>query len=457
MDKLALLGGLPTRTAPFASSVMMDGRERELIAEVLDHGEFSRFMGSPTEDIEQLLAMPSAEAYDYKTQYFTFLGGRMVRHFERDFAHKMGTPYAISVNSATTGLTTALAAAGCGPGNEVITTCLSFNATALSILGFNSVPVFVDVSERNFCLDPTLVEAAVTEHTKAILVVHLLGFPADMDPILDIARRHGLKVIEDCAQAPGTLYKGRPVGTIGDAGVFSFQETKNMMTGEGGMIITADPALARRCRLIRNHGESVPDNSWDDTELVNLVGQNFRMTELTAALGIAQLEKLDGNNAQRQANVRRIQEGLPDLPGLTMVPFPEGAVPHILPFLYDAVATGVDRDDVLRALRAEGIPVGSGYVRLMPENPIFQKKVAYGQGGCPWSCHLYGLRPDYGVKNFPVAKRLIDERFIWFYHIHAPNGPADIDQVIAAFCRVFGNLEQIRAGGFDKKKIGYKW
>lgn len=457
MDKLALLGGQPARSTPFAPSVNIDRRERELVNEVLDNGEFSRFMGSPTEDIDQLLTMPSSEACDYKSQYFSFLGGRMVRRFERDFANKMGAPYAISVTSATTGLITALAAAGCGPGDEVITTCLSFNATALAILGFNSVPRFVDVSERNFCLDPALVEAAVNKRTKAILVVHLLGFPADMDTILAIARRLNLKVIEDCAQSPRTLYQGRPVGTIGDAGVFSFQETKNMMTGEGGMVVTSNPTMARRCRLIRNHGESVPDSTWSATDLDNLVGQNYRMTELTAALGIAQLEKLDDNNAQRTENTRRLQAGVDGLPGLNIIPFPDGAVPHVLPFLYDADVTGVSRDDILRALRAEGIPVGSGYVRLMPENPLFVKKVAYGQGGCPWTCHLYGLTPDYGVENFPVAKRLIGERFLWFYHIHAPNGPADMDQAIAAFRKVFTNLDQIREGGFEKKKLGYKW
>lgn len=457
MEKLALLGGQPVRTAPFASSVVIDNRERELIGRVLDSGEFSRFMGSPTEDIDQLLIMPSAQAYEYKTQYFTFLGGRMVRWFESDFARKMDIPYSISVNSATSGLVTALAACGCGPGSEVITTCLSFNATALAILGFNAVPIFVDVSTHNFCLDPALVEAAVTDRTKAILVVHLLGFPADMDAILDIARRRGLKVIEDCAQAPGTLYQGRPVGTIGDIGIFSFQETKNMMTGEGGMVVTADPALARRCRLIRNHGESVPDSSWSNAELENLVGQNYRMTELTAALGVAQLEKLEANNARRIVNALRLQAGVADLPGLSVVPFPDGAVPHVLPFLYDASVTGVERDDILRALRAEGIPVGSGYVRLMPENPIFEKKVAYGQGGCPWSCHLYQGQVDYSVKNFPVAKRLISEQFIWFYHVHQPNGPTDMDQVVVAFRKVFDNLDQIKAGEFQKNKLGYKW
>lgn len=457
MDKLALLGGSPVRTEPFAASVVVDGRESELVNGVLERQEFSRFMGSPTADIEELLVMPSAEAGDYSGQYFSFLGGRMVRRFESDFAARMGCGFAVSVNAATSGLTTALAAAGCGPGDEVITTCLSFNATGMAILGFNSVPVFVDVSAENFCLDPEKVRAAVTERTKAILVVHLLGFPADMDAVLDIAREHGLKVIEDCAQAPGTTYKGRPVGTIGDLGVFSFQETKNVMTGEGGMITTNDPELASVCRLIRNHGEGIPDESWDDERLANIVGLNFRMTELTAALGVAQTEKLDSNNARRRENTLAFQTALEGLDGLSVVPFPEGAVPHVVPLLYDAGATGVPRDDILRALRAEGIPVGSGYLRLMPENPVFTRKIAYGKHGCPWNCGLYGGDVSYDLSQYPVASGLIGEKFIWFYHVHAPNTPADMADAARAFAKVFGNLDALREGGFEKTKLGYKW
>lgn len=457
MTELALFGGPALRQEPFKSSVVVDREEADLINEVLENKEFSRFMGSPSEDIDEMLVMPSAEAVDYKSRYFTFLGGRMVRRFERDFARHFGADYAVSVNSATSGLSTVLAAADVGPGDEVITTCMSFNATALSILTFNSIPVFVDVSPDNFCLDPEKVLAAVTGKTRAILVVHLLGFPADMDAILDIAAKHKLTVIEDCAQAPGTKYKGRHVGTIGDLGVFSFQETKNMMTGEGGMIITRSAALARKCRLIRNHGESIPDETWPDEDLVNVVGMNFRMTELTAALGVAQLGKLDSNNRARLENTARLTSGIQGIEGLSPAPFPEDAVPHIVPLVYDEKVCGVPRDDILRALRAEGIPVGSGYLRLMPDNPVFQRKIAFGRKGCPWSCHLYGGNADYGIERFPVAQDLIKNKFIWFYHIHAPNTPADMDDAVAAFRKVFGNLDVLKKDDFEKGKLGYKW
>ena len=298
--------------------MVVDDRERQCLLEVIDRKEFSRFMGSPTPDIERLLVLPSQEAEDQGNQYFSFLGGRMVRKFEAEFARKLGVPFAVSVNSATSGLSAALGAAGIGPGDEVITTCMSFNATALSILLFNSIPVFVDVDSTSFCLDPQAVEEAITPKTKAILVVHLLGNAAAMDDIMAIARKHNLVVIEDCAQAPGTKYKGDYVGTIGNLGVFSFQETKNITTGEGGMVTTKDPVLAKRVRLIRNHGESIPDNSWDDSALANLVGMNFRMTELTAALGVAQIGKLDENNRTRTANAQMLADRLRDLPGLSV-------------------------------------------------------------------------------------------------------------------------------------------
>lgn len=457
MEELALLGGQPVLTGPLRTSVVVDESERKIINEVLDNEEFSRFMGSPTEDIEEMLVMPSSEAADYKSQYFTFLGGRMVRRFEKAFAEKFSIDYAVTVTSATSGISTALGAAGIGPGDEVITTCMSFNATAMAVLLFNSIPVFVDVSPNNFCLDPEKVEAAITEKTKAILVVHLLGFSADMDRIMEIAKKHNLVVIEDCAQAPGTKYKDRLVGTIGDMGVFSFQETKNMMTGEGGMIITNNSALARKCRLIRNHGESIPDDAWSDEDLVNMVGMNFRMTELTAALGAAQVEKLDENNRVRTENALYLNENLAGLPGLKTVDIPRGVVPHILPFLYDEEETGVSRDIILKALREEGVPVGSGYTRLMNENPIFTRKIAYGKDRCPWSCHLYGRETEEKLEDFTVGTELIRKRFIWFYHIFRPNGLEEMEKVAQAFKKVFGAMERLREFKDDAKPLGYKW
>jgi len=456
MSELALLGGTPVRSTPFLSSVVVDDDEWRLIQEVLRRKEFSRFMGSPTPDIDELLVMPSAAAADLSGQYFSFLGGRMVRRFEADFAEKFGSTYAISVNAATSGLAAALGAAGIGPGDEVITTCMSFNATAMSILLFNAVPVFADVEEKTYCLDPEAVERAVTERTKALLVVHLLGNAADMDAIMDIARRRKLKVIEDAAQAPGTQWRGRYVGTLGDLGVFSFQETKNMMTGEGGMIVTDDPALARKVRLIRNHGESIPDDAWEDEDLVNLVGLNFRMTELTAALGVAQLAKLAENNDVRTRNALLLRDRLGDLPGLTCPVIPEGTVPHVFAMRYDEQVTGVPRQNLLAALRAEGIPVGSGYLRLMYENPLFLRKIAYGKNGCPWSCPLYGRERRYERGDCPVGEDLLKRRFIWFYHIHRPNDHQDMEDVSAAFHKVFDRLPDLQ-GLAGEYKIPYKW
>lgn len=456
MSKLALLGGEAVRKTSFHSSVVIDEEETQLINQVISNKEFSRFMGSPSPNIDKELVMTSVEARTLDSQYFTFLGGKMVRHFEADFAEKFNIPYAITVNSATSGLSTALGAADIGPGDEVITTCMSFNATALSIFLFNSIPVFVDVDPKNYCLDPKKIEEAITEKTKAILVVHLLGYPADMDSILKIAKKHNLIIIEDCAQAPGTKYKGQYVGTLGDFGVFSFQETKNMQTGEGGMVITKNPEFAKKSRLIRNHGESIPDDSWKEDSLVNLVGMNFRMTELTAAMGIAQLKKLDMNNLVRKENTHYLINELKNINGLKCPTFEDEVIPHIVPFLYDSKLTGVKRETVLSALRKEGIQIGSGYLRLMYQNPIFLKKVAYGKKQCPWSCHIYDFERNYNNGDCPIAEKLISEDFIWFYHINRPNGIEDMKDVVEAFKKVFNNIDELKNIEL-KEKAQYKW
>jgi len=455
-NSLALLGGEPVRIRPFFNSVVIDESEWNYAKEVFERKEFSRFIGSPSPDIEEVLVMPSEEAENLEGQYFSFLGGRFVRKFEARFAKKFKVKYAISVNSATSGLSAALGAANIGPGDEVITTCLSFNATAMSILSVNAIPVFVDVDDKTFCVDPNKIEKAITGNTKAILVVHLLGNAADMDRIMEIGKKHKLIVIEDAAQAPGTMYGDKYVGTVGDIGIFSLQETKNIMTGEGGMVVTENPYYAKKIRMIRNHGESIPDNTWSEDDLVNLVGLNYRMTELTAAIGLAQLEKLEDNNRIRKENAKFLKEGLSDIPGIYIPKRKKGEVPHIFAMLYDHNIIGVERYRILAALRAEGIPVGSGYLRLMYENPVFLKKIAYGRKGCPWSCYLYGTNRDYHIGDCPVGEKLIRERFIWFYHINRPNSKEDMEDVVKAFKKVFNNLETIKKIDINYA-IPYKW
>lgn len=443
--ELALLGGAPLRTRPFLVEPMVDAEEERMVLAAMREKSYSRYIGSAAPGIEQTLRMTSVEAAAVE-DYWHFLGGANVRAFAAEFAEAFGVPYAIPVNAATTGLSVALAAAGIGPGDEVIVPAISFSATASAVLLFNSVPVFVDVDPLTFCMDPDAARAAIGPRTKAILPVHLTGNLADMDALLALAEDYGLAVIEDAAQAPGATWGGRMAGTLGTAGVFSFQQSKNIMTGEGGMIVTHDPEVARRCRLIVNHGEVVFDENCEPETLVNIVGCNFRMPELCAAVGRAQLRKLDAVNAWRTRNADVLRAEFEDIPGLRLPPSqrhgngPAADVPHLFVALYDAAAMGVDREVFVAALRAEGVPVGTGYVRPMYANPAFLNRIAYGAGGCPWTCRRDGEAPAeprrYARGMCPVAERLLDEEFLWFYHIAHASTEADMRDIGRAVRKV---------------------
>ena len=447
-EMLAVLGGVPVRSAPFIVEPMIDGEEERMVFEALREKNFSRYIGSPSVDIEQVLRMTSLEAATIG-DYWHFLGGPNVRSFAAEFAEKFNIPFAIPINSATSGLSVALAAAGIGPGDEVIVPAISFTATASAVLLFNSIPVFVDVDPLTFCMDPAEVEKAITPKTRAILPVHLTGNVADMDTLLSIAKRNNLVVIEDVAQAPGAKWGGAYAGTLGDAGVFSFQQSKNIMTGEGGMIVTHNPEVARRCRLILNHGEVIFDSNNEPDDLVNIIGCNFRMPELCAAVGRAQLRKLDYVNAWRTRNADILRSELGELEGITIPPsqrFDGGMakeVPHLFVALYDKEKMGVPRENFVAALRAEGIPVGTGYLRPMYENPTFTKRIAFGRDGCPWSCKRDGealsVTPRYTTGMCPTAERLLYDDFLWFYHIAYASTETDMHDIVRAVKKVIAN------------------
>lgn len=433
----AILGGTPLRTKPFVVGPMIDEAEERMVVDAIRKNNFSRYIGSTSPDIEAVLRMTSADARALRAEWH-FLGGENVREFAADFAAYVGTKYAIPANAATSGLSTALAACGVGPGDEVITPAISFSATGSSILLFGGIPVFVDVDPRTFCMDPRAVEAAITPRTKALLPVHLLGNACDMDRIMDIAKRHGLAVIEDAAQAPGTTWRGRKVGSIGHAGVFSLQQSKNIMTGEGGVITTDDPEVARRARLIVNHGEATLDDHHGDDEIRNVIGCNFRMTELSAALGRAQLPKLDRVNEWRNRNFRVLVEELADVPWLTPPHVaPEvGYVSHVAGFLYDAQKLGLPRDVFIAALRAEGVPAGTGYVRAQYEAPTFLRRTLLGSKGWPWVGADGSSTISYARGQCPVSESLLKERFLWLYHVAYPSTPEDMRDVAAAIKKV---------------------
>jgi dTDP-4-amino-4,6-dideoxygalactose transaminase len=466
-DTLAILGGTPLRTKPFVVEPMVDGEEERLVVQAIREKNFSRYIGIAVG--RDILEMPSADAVKV-ADYWHFLGGPNVRGFAAEFAAKFGATYAIPVTSATAGIGVALAAAGVGPGDEVIVPALSFSATANAILMHDSIPVFVDVDPETFCLDVAAVERAISPRTRAILPVHLAGNVSDMGRLIDIASRHGLKIIEDACQAIGATWGNRKAGTVGDAGVFSFQQSKNIMTGEGGMIVTSDPKLAARARLILNHGELAFGDDATEDDLANIVGLNFRMPELCAALGRAQLAKLDTVNEWRTRNADVLRAELAGIPGIALPPSqreqggPAREVPHFFTVLFDAEAAGISRALFVAALREEGVPVGTGYSRPMYAAPHFRKRIAYGRGGWPWKGGAQGDSPvHYGPGLCPVAEQLIGERFVWLYHIAYSSTEDDMRDITAAFRKVMAQRDALataapalaaKLGGRDAGRMG---
>ena len=282
--------------------------------------------------------------------------GALVEEFEDRFASLLGVEYAIATNSGTAALHTALASAGIKSGDEVITTAFSFFATASCVLMQGAKPIFVDIDPRTYNINPEKVEREISERTKAIIPVHLYGQPCDMKELMEIAEEHQLLVIEDAAQAHGAMYRGRMVGSIGDIGVFSFYSTKNIITGEGGMITTNDEKIAEKARMIRNHGQK-------ERYIHECLGYNYRMTDIAAAIGLVQLQKLEIFNARRISNARYYNERL-NLSG----PYVAPSVKHVFHQYTIRVRA---RDRFLQHLEDHGIGYGIYYPVPLPRQPVF--------------------------------------------------------------------------------------
>ncbi len=436
-----MIANAPIRTEPFAHSCYASGNERELLNQCLDSCSWSAFKGALEGwGAEECLSMASADAAAIAPLDIRFLGGRFVRELEGAFSKVYDCKYSVSSNSATSCLVMAMGAVDLEPGDEVICPCMSFNATATAILAYNAIPVFCEVKPDTFCIDPVDFEKKITERTRAVLVVHLGGNAADMDAIMAVAARHGLKVIEDCAQALGVRYKGKLVGTFGDCGVFSFTETKSITCGEGGMLTTNSPYIARKARLIRNHGEGVVGYDWSDKDLANIIGMNFRLTEFQAAVMIPQFEDLEHRNAGRKENTAYLKKRLAKHKGL-IHPVAEVDTDYVcfmLKWKWQPKPGQPNRDELVKALRAEGIPVAGGYGRMMHENPMFVRRIAYGTRGYPWSAYYReGEGPRYGKGTLPISEA-VNDQFIWFKFINPPNTTRDMDDVVRAFDKVLG-------------------
>lgn len=428
----AILGGEPVRTSSFPPRETMGRKERRAARKVIDSDVLSAFIGGPGKH---------------------FNGGPKVREFERAWADKFGYRHVITCNSCTSGLVLAVGAAGVGPGDEVICTPYSMSASATCPLFYGGVPVFADIDPDTFCLSPKSVERRVSDRTKAIVVVHLFGQPADMDAINEIADEHDLVVIEDAAQSPGATYRGKPVGTIGDIGVFSLNFHKHIHTGEGGVIVTDDDTLARRCRLIRNHGEnSVGASDLDD--LANTFGGNYRLTELQAAIGTEQLRRLDGYLDTRRRLAEHLRERLEDVAGIYVPDCREDRTHcyYVCPLKYDSERAGISRSMFVRSVLAElpapgdfeSTPVTEGYVEPLYLLPVFQEKLAMGGAGFPFN-YSDDVEYDYSRGLCPVTERLYEEELLLSPIVREPLVERDINDFVVAIYKVVENSSRIRA------------
>ncbi len=375
--------------------------------------------------------------------------GPNCKAFQEEFAAWNGNRYAVTTNSGTAALHMCVAACGCGAGDEVIVPAYSWSSSATCVLQHNAIPVFVDIDFDTMNLDVNKIEAAITPKTKAIIAVHLHGLAVDMAPVLAVARKHGLKVIEDACQAHGAEYKGHKVGTIGDCAAFSFNQNKNLCSGEGGMFVTDDDVLLKSAQSLWSFGETrTPSESRDYH--VYAMGWMYRNNDLTAAFGRAQLTKLAGYLAHQIANAQRLTQQLQDIPGLILPTEPEGFKHNWYNYVlrFDMAHLGVEkqhaqfRDKIVKALTAEGVPTMVWQKFILPAMTVFQAKNGYG-GGCPWSCHM--AEPvDYNLDQYPVAQEHCDTHTCLVMAMRAPNGPYVVDLLAQGIRKVMGNLNQIR-------------
>lgn len=394
--RLAVEGGLPVRAAPFPPWPIFGQDEIDAVGAVLASG---------------------------RVNYWT---GEECRRFEEAFAAHCGTRHAISLANGTLALELALHALGIGPGDEVIVPSRTFIASASCVVARGAVPVVVDVDPVSQNLTADAVLAALTLHTRAIVAVHLAGWPCDMEPIMALAREHGIKVVEDCAQAHGATYKGRPVGSLGDCAAFSFCQDKIMTTGgEGGMLVTNDAGLWERAWAYKDHGKSYdavfnrmhpPGFRW----LHESFGSNYRMTEMQAAIGRLQLGKLPQWQLARTRNAAMLEQGFAGIPGLRIT-CPPDVIGHAYYKYYafvapDLLAPGWDATRINEAINAEGIPCFAGSC-----SEIYREQAFVDRGWAP-------------AQRLPVAQRLGETSLMFM--VHPTLGESEMADTIAAVAKV---------------------
>lgn len=397
---LAILGGQPVRTQPFTSWPIFGEEEEQRLLRALRSGKWGKLQGDE------------------------------VAEFERRFAVMHGCKHGIAVVNGTVSLRIALMAAGIRAEEEVIVPPYTFLATATAVVEANAVPVFADIDLETFNLDPAAVEASITPRTRAIMPVHMAGQPADMDAIMAIAQKHKLVVIEDAAHAHGARYKNRPAGSIGQMGSFSFQSSKNLTSGEGGIVVTSDDKLAAACRSIHNCGR-IEGGLWYEHHVMS---GNYRLGEFQGAILNAQLDRLEDQTKTRDRNGQYLAAKLSRIPGIFPQRRPADCTRHsyhLFLFRIDANAFGAPRAAILKALEAEGIPVCGGYALPLYRQPLFLNK-AFG----PYLTQA-SPRLDYSKVCCPNCEKICAEQGAWFEQSLFLGKQSDMDDIARAFEKIY--------------------
>ncbi len=409
-EQLAINGGVPVRSKPFPSYADAAGRrlgdeEKRLLMEVIDSGSLNRN------------------------------GGVKVEYLEKQWAEMLDVPYAQAVTSGTAALHTAVAALNLEPGDEVITTTITDMGTLIGILANNLVPTFADIDPRTGNVSAATIEREITPKTRAIIVVHLFGQPVDFDPILTLARARNLKVVEDCAQAHLAEYKGRYVGTIGDIGCFSFQQSKQMTTGDGGMVVAKDEQIGIRSRLFADKAWPRGLPGLNRSHL--FLGMNYRMTELQGAVGVAQTRKLPALVARRRETTGLLTKLVSAIPGIHPPHIIDGANPAWWTYFFtiDQSVLNVTPQKFAEATKAEGLPFSVGYI----PNPVFEYDVirerkTFGTSGIPWTLPQARQGITYDRKNYPGTMQFIDEMFVTNWN--EGMSEADVRDIAAGLSKV---------------------
>ena len=414
-ERLAIDGGTPVRATPllpgWPGGLLIGAEEKAAVLEVIESRSLFRHYGPRS--LHRAVAL------------------------ERAFAEAMGAKHGLAVTSGTGALITSLAASGIGPGDEVAVPTYTWIATVSAVVILGAVPLFVDIDE-SLNMDPAALEAALTPHTRAVIPVHMRGGAADLQPMFEVARKRGLTVIEDAAQAVGGSYRGRRLGTFGQFGAYSLQYHKTITTGEGGMVVTDDPRLHERAVRFHDQGsarmEELDETSHGTSPLI--IGINFRMAELTAAVGLAQLKKLDWIIGEMRRHQRRIKAEIRGISGITprKLPDPDGETAATLIFF---APTPEQAERFARALIAENIPASvpwwSGQHVYNHFDQIIERRVLSTQK-CSWECPRYqgsaSLRKGQFPRTDSILKRAVH------LDIHPLFTDRDTDDIIAGIRKV---------------------